>query len=217
MVPILVLINGQVASGKSSTARTLLNELPHSAYIDTDAIMSVNPFRINNKIDALAIKNLVSLVKNYSEVGYRYIIVSGFMRSQKLLDDFLSKLSIKVDVLFVWLRASKEIRNGRRVKRNRDGADKPKHHELIDALFPDVDSFVIKNGRYLSINTTKKTIHEVADEIHKKLREEVEQFSLDSNPRITALSRELEQEVIKKIGTRRLPSVKKQLSRLHKV
>lgn len=47
--------------------------------------------------------------------------------------------------------------------------------------------------------------------------EEIERFPLDSNPRITALSRALEQEVIKKIGTRRLPSVKKQLSRLNTV
>ncbi|MDO8582320.1 MAG: hypothetical protein Q7S16_05620 [bacterium] len=165
----LVLINGQVASGKSSVGKALLNDLSRSAYIDGDALMSVNPFGINDKLDALAIKNLVSLINNYSEEGYKYIIVSGLIRNQKLLDNFLSKLSLKVDVLFVWLRAAKEVLRKRRLSRKRDGADNPEHHEFIDKLIPDANSFVIKDGSCLDIDTSTKTIEEVVAEIKARL------------------------------------------------
>lgn len=53
--------------------------------------------------------------------------------------------------------------------RNRDGADKLEHHEWLDKVMPDVDSFVLKNGDYFVIDTTVKTVQEVADEIKAKL------------------------------------------------
>lgn len=96
----LILINGQGASGKTSVARILLSDLPNSAYIGGDSLISVNPFGINEKLDKLAIKNLLSLTANYFEEKYAFIIVCGLIRNQQLLDYFLSKLPIKIEVLF---------------------------------------------------------------------------------------------------------------------
>ena len=47
--------------------------------------------------------------------------------------------------------------------------------------------------------------------------EEMERFPLDANRNITALSSALERELEKKIGTKPLPSIKKQLARLKKL
>ena len=154
---------------KTSAARTLLNDLPNSVYIGRDTLISVNPFGINEKLDKLAIKNLLSLVVNYSEEKYALIIVCGLIRNQQLLDYFLSKLPIKIEVLFVWLRASKEVRSQRRLMRDRDSADKLEHHEWLDKVMPDIDSFVLKNGDYLTIDTTAKTVQEVVNEIKTRL------------------------------------------------
>ena len=47
--------------------------------------------------------------------------------------------------------------------------------------------------------------------------EEVERFPLDDNCRITKLSHSLEQELEKKLGIKKLPSIRKQLARISKV
>ena len=72
-------------------------------------------------------------------------------------------------MLFVWLRASKEVRSQRRLMRDRDSADKLEHHEWLDKVMPDIDSFVLKNGDYLTIDTTAKTVQEVVNEIKTRL------------------------------------------------
>ncbi len=80
-----------------------------------------------------------------------------------------SHLNQNIEVLFIWLRASKEIRMARKQERGRDEADSLKHFEFIDNLIPDIDSFELKNGKYISIDTTSKTIQEIIYEVKSKI------------------------------------------------
>lgn len=161
----IILINGQGGVGKSSVAKSLLLELENSAYIDVDFLSSVNPFEFGGKLDDLIRKNTIDLINNFSDTGYQNIIISGLVRNQKLLDKFTEQLSKKVDILFVWLRANRDVRISRKEDRSRDNADKEEYLDFLDKLMPDIDSIEIKSGKSIFINTSSKTIQEVVDEI----------------------------------------------------
>lgn len=160
----IILINGQGGTGKSSVANTLKNSLSNSAYIDADALVAVNPFKFG-EIDNLMLKNAASLISNFTTKGYQYIITAGLTRNQELLSKLLELLDQEVAIVFVWLRADKEVRMSRKIKRNRDGADNLEHFEFVDKLYPDIARFDIQNGVYLEIDTSSKSIEEVTSEI----------------------------------------------------
>lgn len=45
----VISINGQAGTGKTATAKILLEKFENSAYISGDALVAVNPFRVNEK------------------------------------------------------------------------------------------------------------------------------------------------------------------------
>jgi len=163
----LIFISGQPGSGKTSVANKLLNQSKNAAYIEADSLCAVNPFDFY-KNSELAIKNAVALAKNFNEADYENIIISGLIKNQKDLDDFLNQLNEKANVLFVWLRADKKIRMERKKERSRDNADQEKHFDFVDNLIPDIESIEIKNGKSIFVNTSSRTIEEVAEEIKKE-------------------------------------------------
>lgn len=160
----IILINGQGGTGKTSVAGILRNETPNSAYIEADSLVAVNPFEFA-KLGPLLIKNAVSLMHNFAEEGYETIITAGLTRNQEQLDEFLNVLGLKVEIVFVWLRANKETRLARRTARGRDGADNEEHFESMNKIYPDVETFDVKGGKLLDIDTSSKSIQEIVAEI----------------------------------------------------
>lgn len=142
----IISINGQAGTGKTTVAKVLLEKFENSAYVSGDALVAVRPFGVNEKTDRLAIKNSISLIKNFEQENYDVVIICGTIRNQAQLDSFLNNLSEKTDFLFVWLRASKEVRHKRRAERARDGADNPSEFDFIDKIIPNAESFYMKFG-----------------------------------------------------------------------
>ena len=165
----IISINGQAGTGKTATSNVLLGKLDNSAYISGDALVAVNPFGVNEKTDRLVIKNSVSLIKNFEQENYETVIICGILRNQAQLDSFLNNLSEKADFLFVWLRASKEVRHKRKIKRARDESDSPEWFDFIDKIIPDVEAFSLKRGECLGIDTSDKTPEETAEIIKKEI------------------------------------------------
>jgi len=167
----IISINGQAGTGKTATAKVLLGKLGNSAYISGDALVAVNPFGVNEKTDRLIIKNSISLIKNLEQANYDNVIICGILRNQAQFDSFLNNLGEKADFLFVWLRATKEVRHKRKIKRARDEADNPEWFDFIDKIIPDADaeSFNLKRGEYLEIDTSNKTPEEVVKIIKNKI------------------------------------------------
>lgn len=160
----IILINGQGGTGKTTVAGILKNEIENSAYIEADSLVAVNPFEFE-KLGPLVHKNAVSLITNFAETGYETIVTAGLTRNQEQLDDFLKVLNVKAEIVFVWLRASKEARLARRKARGRDGADNEEHFEFINTIYPDVEMLDVKEGKYIDIDTSSKSIQEIVDEI----------------------------------------------------
>jgi len=165
----LIFISGQPGSGKTSVANELLNQSKSAALIEADSLSTVNPFDFY-KNSELAIKNAVALTGNFNDAGYKNIIISGLVKNQKDLDDFLNQLDQKAEILFVWLRAGKTSRIIRKHLRGRDKADDVKHFDFIDNLIPDLKSIEIKNGKSIFINTSSKSVAQIAEEIINNLK-----------------------------------------------
>ena len=151
----LILINGQQATGKSSTAALLGSQLENSAVIDTDSLIVVNPWDFDSLIGTLAVKNVISLFENFKNAGYENIIISGLTRNQESLDNFLKELKFSGGIIFVWLRASKQERGDRMKNRNRDASDKPEWFDFGDNKIPDIDLIKVP-GKYIDIQTDTK-------------------------------------------------------------
>lgn len=165
----IISINGQAGTGKTTTAKILLEKFENSAYISGDSLVTVRPFGVNEKTDRLIIKNSISLIKNFEQENYDVVIICGIIRNQTQLDSFINNLNKKTDFLFIWLRASKEVRRKRKMESARDGVDNPSEFDFIDKIIHDHDSFDIKFGRFLEIDTTDKTPEEIAEIIKRKI------------------------------------------------
>lgn len=70
-------------------------------------------------------------------------------------------MDVKAEIVFVWLRANKETRVARRKARGRDGADSEEHFEFMNQIYPDVESFDVKEGKYIDIDTSAKSVQEI--------------------------------------------------------
>lgn len=165
----LILINGQGGTGKTSVAKSLLGKLKSSAYIEADSLVTTNPWEFGGKTDDLAISNAVVLVNNFLAAGFENIIISGLTRNQELLDKFLEKLNQPEEILFVWLRASENVRKSRKIGRDRDYADLEKHFAFINKVYPDIQSTELKSGKAIFIDSSTKSIKEITFEIMHNL------------------------------------------------
>ncbi len=163
----LILINGQSGAGKSATAGALLQALENSAYIPTDSLMSVNPFEFGDKLHQLGSKNAKMLVKSFRKSGYRYIILCGLLSNQEYLDQFIIDFDeADFNILYVWLKVDKAIRDQRRINRARDDADRPEHFDVVDEKIPDLRTPLnVDYGKFIAINTENKAPSKVAEGI----------------------------------------------------
>lgn len=161
----VIAIGGQGGSGKTAVGKALVLEIKPSAYVGADALMTVNPFEVNEALEDLGLKNALAMISNFHGAGYDLVVLAGLIRNQRVLDELVSQLPPSVQFTFIWLRASKQVRDQRRLRRSRDDADKVEWVDFVDRITPDVPSFKLFRGHQMSIDTTDKTIIEVVKEI----------------------------------------------------
>ena len=162
----IILINGQPGTGKSVVADALKNDTQHSAYIDADALINVNPLGFNEDRELL-LGNASALVKNFLQAGFTTIFTAGLTRNQVFLNDFIERIGKDIKIVFVWLYATKEVKMKRKSGRSRDIADKDEHFDTIEKMYPDARPFKIVNGIYTEIDTSLKSVQETVKEIEK--------------------------------------------------
>src|SRR3989338_7368284 len=160
----IILINGQPGSGKSTIANHLKNEILQSAFIDADSLVSTNQFKFNENQE-LMFSNAVALIDNFSAAGYTRIFISGIIRNQEHLDNFLAKIKTSAGIVFIWLRANKNLRLNRILARGRDAADKEEHFNTLDQMSPDTNGFLVKKGVYKEIDTSTRSVQDIVKEI----------------------------------------------------
>ena len=127
MGKIVLLILGPNGVGKSTTARTILEKLPHSALVDSDWCRAMNPYDME-----VATNNMYALLRNYLSspniktliVPYgfhgdrqqRYDMVKEKLTSERIVyEEFPVVLKCSYDELI--LRLYNDLRNDERIKR----------------------------------------------------------------------------------------------------
>ncbi len=164
---VLILINGQSGAGKTTAARSLLQTLKNAAYISSDSLISVNPFEFDDDLCLLGQNNAKLLINSFQKNGYQYIILCGLLNDQRNLDQFVSDFNDSdFDILYVWLKADKAIRDQRRVNRARDDADKSEHFDLVDERLPNLKTPLnMTYGKFIIVDTNSKNPSKIAEHI----------------------------------------------------
>ncbi len=161
----VILINGSGGAGKETTARLLLTHLTPCAWIDSKALINVTPWSYGEALIELGVRNSAALTNNFLHAGYPSIVVSGGIGHQRALDLFCALTKPTAQVDYVWLHASKAIRDRRRITRARDAADQAEYLDEVDAAMPDPGPLMVPSGSYHRINSADRSVAEVVHDM----------------------------------------------------
>ena len=160
----IIIINGSVGVGKSSTSWELAERFDRSFMLDGDFIGAVHPFKIydQERVDYLY-KTLHHLIRFHQGHGYTNFVINYVFEQPfqlTLLTDLLKPLDGNIQAF--WLTCSEEVQGERVKKRKPDHEwDLKRYVELNRILRASSKEGFI--GR--EIDTTHLTIPEVADKI----------------------------------------------------
>jgi len=130
----LIIICGQEGVGKSTLAKAITSHLKNGASFDAENILQVNPFEFSAAFQALAIKNSVDLIHNFYAAGYEAVVAGSFINDRKGYDAFRKLLNVSPKIYIVMLNAAKQIRDDRRIKREKPTSKEIR--ELVDTKCP---------------------------------------------------------------------------------
>jgi 2-phosphoglycerate kinase len=167
MKPIICIVTGPAAVGKSTITKELAKKFTNSARIDVDYIreMIVNgyakPFRNNKKTKAqllLSRKNACSLAKNFIESGFCVFIDDVISKKSSL--DFYLKSLCDYRVFVFLLFCDKDVLYKRDTARTRELAMGKRAIQLHNHFSKRLDE-----NRWFIVDTSKSAASETAKQI----------------------------------------------------
>ena len=106
----LIIINGAPGVGKSVVGNLLFSRLDNSTFLDGDDVWRINPFEVNEITKGLVEENIASVLRNYIEAQYEYVILTWVLHQQSIIDNLLSKLNdLKFNTRIFTLIADEEV------------------------------------------------------------------------------------------------------------
>lgn len=98
----IIILNGPCGVGKSSVAKLISEQLEHPIYIKGDDVLNmvVNSEIILENI-LLTERNVVSLVKNFAQSGYKNYVIDFVYEEQYCLKRFVTELKKFIRDVFV--------------------------------------------------------------------------------------------------------------------
>ncbi|WP_026476581.1 AAA family ATPase [Alkaliphilus transvaalensis] len=159
----LIVVNGTMAVGKTTTCRLLNSKLQNSVWLDGDWCWRMNPFVVNDENKRMVENNISYLLRNFfSNSSIEYIIFNWVIHTEAIMEMVLDWVkNFNFDLYKITLTCSEDELKERLLKRQA-------HEEMIKrsierlALYEDLDTF--------KIDTTNKRSEEVAEEIIKLIK-----------------------------------------------
>ncbi len=91
----LIIINGTMGVGKTTTCRELQKILPNNIFLDGDWCWDMRPFVVTDETKAMVLDNITYLLNNFIKCSeYKNIIFCWVMHTQNIIDDVLTRLNI---------------------------------------------------------------------------------------------------------------------------
>lgn len=160
----LYLIGGTMGVGKTAVSKILTEKLPNSVFLDGDWCWNAHPFVVTDETKTMVLDNISYLLNNFLNCSaYQNIVFCWVMHEQAIIDNLLSrlqlndcrvaKISLVCNEVALKKRLLKDIANGTRTE------DIVERSLARLTLYANLDT--------LKIDTTKKSVEEVADEIVK--------------------------------------------------
>lgn len=91
----LILVNGPMGVGKTSTCTELFRRLSPSVFLDGDWCWNMSPFVVNDETRAMVLDNISHLLNNFLHCSAcRYVIFCWVMQSHDIVNDILRRLDL---------------------------------------------------------------------------------------------------------------------------
>lgn len=158
----LYLICGTMGVGKSAVCEILNKKLLDSVYLDGDWCWNADPFVVTDETKAIVHDNIAHMLNNFIRcLAYKNVIFCWVMHEQFIIDKILSSietsycevisLSLTCDETSLRHRLKKDIDDGKRTE------------DIIERSVARLPLYEKQNT--IKIDTTNKTVEEVAEEI----------------------------------------------------
>lgn len=161
----LIVIVGQEGAGKSTIIRALLQRTPNGGQIDAEDVGQVNPWTMDVRFLDLLWRNVGAVIENFWAAGYWNVLAGSFLDSRQELDRFRTLMVADAEWVVVQLCASKEVRDRRRIARNKRSS--PEWLARVDAACP--EDTTLASGdlwyRYLRVDNGDLSVDETVAEI----------------------------------------------------
>lgn len=158
----LVIINGVMGVGKTTTCKLLYKELDNSFWLDGDNVWVMNPFKINIENKTMVLENISYILNNFiKNKSAEYILFNWVIETEGIMNELLSRVNTEsVQVIKITLTCSRtelltriknDIKEGLRSKENIEKSLKRY------SLYEDMNT--------IKLNSTNKTVKQVVEQI----------------------------------------------------
>lgn len=164
----LIIINGTMGVGKSTTGGKLYKSLENSVWLDGDWCWMMNPFIVNEENKKMVQDNITYILRNFlTNTSYEYIIFDWVIHLEEIFDTILEKLSdLKFTVIKITLTCSEKSLKNRIANDVKNGL---RDEECINRSLDRLKLY--KNMNTIKIDTSNMTVAETVDKIIKIIKE----------------------------------------------
>lgn len=90
----LIIINGTMGVGKTTTSKALKNMLSNCVFLDGDWCWDMSPFIVTDETKEMVLDNITHLLKNFISCSeYENIIFCWVMHEEAIINEILSRLN----------------------------------------------------------------------------------------------------------------------------
>ncbi|WP_459195857.1 AAA family ATPase [Wukongibacter baidiensis] len=154
----LIIINGTMGIGKSSTCKELNKRVDRSVWLDGDWCWMMNPWIVNEENKKMVEDNIVFLLKNFlANSNFEYVIFNWVIHREEIFKRILDRLeNYKFQLYKITLSCSEKAL----IKRMKDDN---RSSEAIEVSLQRLKAYEIMET--IKIDTTNRTIQETVDKI----------------------------------------------------
>lgn len=156
----LIIINGTMGAGKTTTCKKLYEKLNNSVWLDGDWCWMMNPFKATEENKRMVEDNITHLLNNFlSNSQFEYIIFNWVIHKEEIFDLITNKLKGNDYELYkITLICIEEELERRMLKDNRD-------MKLIKSSIERLKLY--KSMSSIKIDTTNITVEETVNKVLK--------------------------------------------------
>lgn len=104
-----IFINGPMGVGKTTTGKRICDKLGRAGFIDGDWCMDIHPFIGNQETIAMAIDNIVHMIRNYYVCSECDTIVLGWIANEQTTNKIIGQIStLNIQIHNIILNCSRD-------------------------------------------------------------------------------------------------------------